>query len=324
MEEKSSETNKHGLPRYISADVMRKVRQNSKFGCVVPNCRNAFYEYEHIIPEWNDAKEHDPDKICLVCNNHNPRREGKTGRANYNKEQIQKYYERIRASDKAHRPKNHDFFNGFESEPNIYLGNSRFYNTPSIINVNGEDIFSFKKNTDEDEFAPQFLFSGMFKDSMGNLLFQIENNTWSSPTDHWDIVTKNGEIAIWDRSKKLVFKAIKVPSNNSIVVTHLNMWFHPYHILVKKNYFGIGCFSQDLKRYIYIYFDCDINYGEHGIFLNSDELLEAPPVTVKPTDIVPANLLIEGGKGLIVPGYGIWVGKESGQMYYRYIGTSSK
>ena len=74
--------NDHGLSRHIPEDVKREVRQRSRFGCVIPGCRRAFYEYEHIEPEFKDAKSHDPAAICLVCPNHNPRRTGGLGQEN--------------------------------------------------------------------------------------------------------------------------------------------------------------------------------------------------------------------------------------------------
>ena len=59
----SKNKNRFGLSRYIPEDIKRLVRQNSKFGCVVPGCRISFYEYEHILPEFKDARAHDPEKI---------------------------------------------------------------------------------------------------------------------------------------------------------------------------------------------------------------------------------------------------------------------
>lgn len=58
-------TNKHGFSRYIPQETKLEIRRRSKFGCVV--CRCAFYQYEHIIPEYHDADEHNPDNMCLLC-----------------------------------------------------------------------------------------------------------------------------------------------------------------------------------------------------------------------------------------------------------------
>ena len=57
--------NQYGLSIKRPAGVERQVRKNSKFGCVV--CRSAFYQYEHIDPVFADAREHNPDHMCLLC-----------------------------------------------------------------------------------------------------------------------------------------------------------------------------------------------------------------------------------------------------------------
>lgn len=57
--------NKHGLKRYIEADIRRKIRHDAGYGCVI--CGNIFVDYEHIEPEFKDAKKHDPEKMTLLC-----------------------------------------------------------------------------------------------------------------------------------------------------------------------------------------------------------------------------------------------------------------
>lgn len=57
--------NVHGLKRAIPADVMRKVRQECGFGCVL--CGRLPFKYDHFDPEWADAKEHRPEGIALLC-----------------------------------------------------------------------------------------------------------------------------------------------------------------------------------------------------------------------------------------------------------------
>ena len=61
-------TNKHGLPRNIPSDVQRKIRQDDGYGCVI--CGQILVDYEHIDPLFCDAKEHDPEKIALLCSHH--------------------------------------------------------------------------------------------------------------------------------------------------------------------------------------------------------------------------------------------------------------
>ena len=302
--------NIYGLSRDIPEDAKQQVRQNSKFGCVVPNCRNAFYEYEHIIPEFKDAKEHDPNCICLVCPNHNPRRPGKLWNQNYSKEQILKYYAITRNSANVPAPKNIDFFSGFEEAPTIIIGKSTFNNTESIFNINGKNVFSFQKNQDDNPFAPKITFSGVLQDSQGNELFTINKNEWSSPTYHWDIKTLNGEIQIWDKLKKLVFSAIKIPQSNAIQIKYIDIWIAPFHVSIINDDLAVGRYSADGNEYLYLAVNGDFEHGKCSIYLNPYEFFDNP---------VFSEIQVDGNGGLTMVGNGIWLGRGGGRMLLRNI-----
>ena len=61
--------NRYGLSRHIPEPVKRQIRQQAQFGCVV--CGAIPFQYEHIDPEFAEAKEHDPTKMTLLCAAHN-------------------------------------------------------------------------------------------------------------------------------------------------------------------------------------------------------------------------------------------------------------
>lgn len=57
--------NKYGLSRDIPESVKLRIRQHAGFGCVI--CGLGIVEYEHVDPEFKDAKVHDPEKMTLLC-----------------------------------------------------------------------------------------------------------------------------------------------------------------------------------------------------------------------------------------------------------------
>ena len=59
------ENNKHGLSRNIPSQIKREIRQAAGFGCVC--CGVAIGMYEHVDPEFHDAKEHDPERMAYLC-----------------------------------------------------------------------------------------------------------------------------------------------------------------------------------------------------------------------------------------------------------------
>lgn len=308
-----SSVNKHGLSRYIPNDIKRIIRQNSKFACVVPHCRNAFYEYEHIDPEFKDAQSHDPSKICLVCPNHNPRKQGKARQENYSKEQLADFYKNLQESDGkiAPRAKNFDFFNGFEAPPKIIVGESVFENVQSIININGEDVFSFEVSKDKNPFVPDIMFSGHFQNHNGETLFEIRANEWISPVYHWDIETSNGEIVIYDAEKREIFRARKKPEENAIEIISLYMWFPPFLVEIDEGKFTVTRLSADRKTYIGLQVDCTFLHGACGVYLDQTELFDSPGY---------AGWVTRGGEGMSLVGNGIWFGRGCEGMFLRNVG----
>src|SRR5688500_17481791 len=57
--------NKHGLTRSVPPATKAQIRKAAGFGCVI--CGVVIAHYEHIEPEWHDAREHDPDRMTLLC-----------------------------------------------------------------------------------------------------------------------------------------------------------------------------------------------------------------------------------------------------------------
>jgi len=302
--------NTHQLSRTIPDEIKQQIRQNSKFGCVVPNCREAFYEYEHIIPEFKDAKEHNPDKMCLVCPTHNPRRTGKKGQENFSKEDIAGFYTVIRSSESVPEARSESFFYGLKRNPTIIIGNSSFINIESIISIDGRNVFSFITNNFEDPLSPQVTFFGFFQDSLGNELLRIENNQWFSPSTHWDVITTNGEVKIWDSSQKLVFHARKLPKMNSIEIVELNMWAAPFHIKIIDGNLSAGRLSKDGREYVYLSVSADYAWGKCGLYLNSNDYFQRPVIS---------DIEMKGGKGTTMVGSGIWFGKGAGRMQLRNV-----
>jgi hypothetical protein len=300
--------NDHGLSRHIPEDVKREVRQRSRFGCVIPGCRRAFYEYEHIEPEFKDAKSHDPAAICLVCPNHNPRRTGGLGQENYSKEQILKYYNDIQNAPEHTIPDivNPDFFSGFSRAPKIIMGRSSFQGVRSIINVAGEDVFSFRRSDGSTPFEPDVVFTGNFKSEDGGLLFSIVENEWRSRVDHWDVETKNGEIKVY-RESGISFHAIKKPSDAAIEIVYMKLWHPPFLIEVSDGRLFVVRVDQAASKYMGMEVEADFLGGECGVFID-------------PQDIVP-DIAFYGfygqGPQFTLKGNGICLARGGASAYLR-------
>lgn len=167
--------NRFGLSRHIPADVALEIRRRSKFGCV--NCRAVVYQYEHIIPEFRDAKAHDPDAVCLLCGGCHDR----VTRGRLSKQTIQAKYEEVQASDDIKRP-----FEEFDLRTNqivVQLGTAIFEYAHCLININGSDLLVINPPEDGAIFPS---LSGTFSDNVGNEVIRITENVWEGPNDAWD------------------------------------------------------------------------------------------------------------------------------------------
>lgn len=297
-------TNKFGLSRHIPKEIQRKIRQNSKYGCVVPTCRNIIYEYEHLIPEFKDAEVHDPNKICLTCPTHNPRKTGINGEEIYSKEQLISFYEKIRKTQEPIEISNKDIFSGFNNDIVVQLGGLKCDNVTSLIEINGENIFSLTKNKEKSSFAPDILFNGRFEKPNSELLFEIIDNEWKSNSDHGDITYKNGTLEIFDDTQSLVFSIRKIPSENLLIIDKLNIWINPFHVYIENDELIVARHDTIFNSYIGVKIEAHISHQESAIKLSSTQI----------SDQIDFNGQINysGDYGLKVENNGISIASGSG------------
>lgn len=185
-----TEINKHGLPRYIPSDIQAKIRKNDGYGCV--KCGNIFIQYEHIDPLFCDAKEHDPEKITLLCSGCH---DESTGR------RLPKRI--IQSLKKDPYCKRSGFTKSKKFYPNpdqmqVDIGNSSFSNTDIAIMVYGKPIIWVNKDH-FDPYSP-LLYNAIFMDSSGNIIGYLNNNQFIGLVGDCDFQAISSRIEI--RSKK--------------------------------------------------------------------------------------------------------------------------
>jgi len=291
--------NKYELPRSIPAETKRKIRENSKFGCVI--CRCAIYTYEHIEPVFVDAEEHHPDKMCLLCSTHQQMSTG----GSLSKLRIQKEYEKIKNAsyEDVQRPSNQGFFDLYGRTFNIKIGPTTFTNINSIINIDGENYLSLKPNPEEPN---TFVINGKFQDEKGEELFEIVDNEWIGNHNIWDIDIVGSNLKIRRKRGEILFAMNKDLHTNSIEITHLNMWVPPFHITIDKKQLLVGQYEKD--KYVYYGIDGDFIHGKCGLFLNS-----------RHTPVLSVDGWYAKGGETYIKGTGICIGRGAYQAKIRHI-----
>lgn len=230
--------NRNGLSRLIPKDIKLEIRRRSKFGCVI--CRHAFYQYEHIIPEFHDAYEHNPDNMCLLCGHCHD----KVTRSMLSKQTVKEKYIHTQQSTDIKKP-----FDSIDLNHNnilVKLGSCIFKNSKCLIFLDGVIVLAIEPPEEGSHFP---VLSGYFSDDDGNELFRIHKNEWQGSNDAWDTEIIENEIIIRTSKKKVALHLRMLPPD-SIEVVKLDMRIGQSHILLTEDELKVGRITSDAEYYV--------------------------------------------------------------------------
>ena len=214
--------NKYGLKDTISSLVKREVRQRCGFGCV--NCGNAVYQYEHLDPTFAEAKEHNPEHIVLLCGGCHDR----VTRKILSKDTI-----KMRSLNPICNQKGFSFgpFDLGLVEPTIKLGTLICKNVDSLINIDGESIFSVKRP--ECTGSP-FRINAYLTNFDGKEILKIVNNEWVTSTLNWDVEVIGAKITIRKNSGNISL-VLRSEAPHTLIIERLEMMHHGVKISCREN-----------------------------------------------------------------------------------------
>lgn len=192
-----AKTNQYGLSRDIPEPIKRAVRQRCGFGCVF--CGLWIYEYEHILPQFKDAKEHDPDKICLLCPNHHE----KVTKGIVSKKQVLEQYKNPRALEVGFAS---DYL-VLDEKFSVVLGRIFLPYARDILSVEDNILIGVKQPSKSE---PLRLYGKFFNDK-GDLVMEIIDNEFRGLTSNWDVQQKGRRTIIKDNNKKICLKMLIEP-----------------------------------------------------------------------------------------------------------------
>lgn len=202
--------NKYGLSRDIPAPIKREVRQRCGFGCV--KCGMSVYEYEHLDPEFSEAKKHDPNGIVLLCGGCHSL---KTRRM-LSVETIKKHAENPFCKREG---MSSAWFDISDTHPEITLGNLSCIDIKSLINIDGESIFSIEP---PEEPGSPFRINAFLVNKKGEEILRIDNNEWKTPTTNWDVDVVGPRITIRNGLRDIAL-ILRVEAPKSLIVERLEM-----------------------------------------------------------------------------------------------------
>jgi hypothetical protein len=301
-----SDLNRHGLSRHIPDAVAREVRQRSRFGCV--RCRSGIYTYEHIQPEFADAKRHDARAICLLC----PKCHALVTKKRIPKEAIRRAYEAIQVSEAPLPPVDDEFFLAHAPNASIYLGSCRFESFDTIIRINGENVLSYlPTNVD-----PPYVVNARFRDETGDELFRVTNNEWHGPVDVYDVEQVGARLSISRVAEYPVFIGEKDATANAMRLIALDMLVPPFHIYIANDALAVGRLNDRNTRGLYFVMALwRVTAGHTAIALDS----------VAPSRVADMTIRIGGGGiGTTLGGSGITIGAGADQVEISLMGVCNE
>ena len=218
--------NQYGLSRIIAPEVKFEVRKRSGFGCVV--CGLGIYHYDHIDPEFKEAKKHDPAGITLLCGRCHDRKTRKFLSVRTVKEAMKN----PKALQAGFTKEILDVGGGY---PTLMMGDFKFQNVLFPLVVEGRPLFGL--------FPPEisgapFRFCADFLDSTETDTLRIINNEWYASSGNWDIETVGGKLMIKEENGNphLILKTL---SPDAIMVEYLRMTYQGYSIEVDEKNFSV-------------------------------------------------------------------------------------
>lgn len=183
----------------IPNDIKRKVRQKSKFGCLVCGC--PICDYDHLINEWADIETHNVDDIYLLCPNHH--REKTKG--TLTKEIILELFNSRKSSHTTPHPLN------FETLKLVVGNNTIESFNGKLISILEKDFFEIRIEDNE------LLINEEFYNQDGEAIFTIEDNLYKCHIENvWDFEFVGKTITIRSKAYDINLKLTLDAANNQI------------------------------------------------------------------------------------------------------------
>jgi hypothetical protein len=191
-------------------------------------CGNAFYDYEHIEPEFKDAKEHNPDCMALLCRDCHGR--------------VPHFLSKQAVWEGRRAPKCKS--TGFSFGPldvgkddlTFVLGGLTFRNPSSILRVFDHELL--RVEGPEAEGGP-LRVSASFYDEDGKLTARIDRNRLIVITQVWDAEVSGGTVTFRRAAGDIALRLIFFP-RKGIQIDRLRLLYRGVVVEVQDDVVRVG------------------------------------------------------------------------------------
>ncbi|ABS09486.1 HNH endonuclease [Shewanella baltica] len=186
--------NKHGLSRYIRANVKETIRKDAGFGCVFCGC--VLVEYEHIEPEFHNALEHDSERMTILC----PMCHDKVTKKILSKNQVWSAKENPKGLEQGYV---NDMLFSKSDGLEFLLGNMGTQNMGIAITLYGKPLFWFEESGDEES---PYTICCIFYGLDGSPIAYINRNEYIALVRNLDIVSVGTSLKISDKKNGCILE----------------------------------------------------------------------------------------------------------------------
>jgi hypothetical protein len=225
--------NQYKLARDIPEPIQREIRQACHYGCVI--CGKLPYTYEHFDPPFEDATEHNPAGMALLCGNHQQDRTA--GRLSI--EAVREA--RTHPFNQQHNPVWPSHFTQAKLAMNLF-GN--IIQGPSVgFAINDQVVFGMKAPPQAGE--PWF-FTGSFCDPSGKETLRFVDNEIITNNGSWDVTLAGRDLIVRNGPRSIVAHISFRPEENLVELNRVEMRLANDHHL-KGSPTGISIYGPQLQ-----------------------------------------------------------------------------
>lgn len=271
----TSHGNKYGLSRHIPENIKYILRKEAGFGCVI--CGRAICSYEHIDPEFKDAKDHDPEKMAFLCEGCH----SKITRKFWSKEKVFQAKKKPWCIQKG---KCHSSFDVADSIIEVTLAGNKFYKSDDLIVIDNTEIL---KISPPEEMGAPYRLSGNFYDKIGKMIFSIKENEWVGEVTNFDINYVGGRIIIKNSYNETALQILCDPPRR-LIIEKINLYYKGAKIIGDQNSLEFRTKSQNVKFKTigYKYISAGIRIADNSITIKARPGSVFCPISKEFPDIV--------------------------------------
>ena len=309
--------NKFGLTRNIPTDIKRKVRQNSKFGCVL--CRRGFYQYEHIDPPFEECLEHVADAICCLCGSCHDM----VTRGQLSKEAVKLAYKNIQSNllEEVSPPTGPlDFHDG--TAELLFGGLCYSPAVQTVLRYHGIDLIKVIPGSNGEPGKIRALFT----DNQGRVTLQLEDNAWIGNLENWDIEIVGQKITVRRKHGEIALK-IRLDPPGRLVIERLDMRFRQGHILATEKTYAVGRYlAEQFLCWTHVNIEiCQSSSVGAAIEFTDSEALELRDMFFQGNGTEMAtpdrSMVINSNAGVLVKSLGIAIASLTGSFKISEMGV---